>query len=98
MVCELVGALRRYTEQQSGESPFTTPIESFTILRSDHVKRPTHHILKPALCMVVQGAKWTTFGGKRFTYRAGQALVVNVEMPLFGQFRPRVQRNPTWGS
>lgn len=30
------------------------------------------------------GAKWTTFGEKRFTYRAGQALVVNVKMPLFG--------------
>jgi AraC-like DNA-binding protein len=40
--------------------------------------------LKPALCIVVQGAKWTTFGGKRLDYRAGQALVVNVEMPLFG--------------
>jgi AraC-like DNA-binding protein len=97
MLNDLVRALWRYTEEESGESPFATPIEGFTILRSDHVKRPTHHILKPALCMVLQGAKWTTFGGKRFTYRAGQALVVNVEMPLFGTVSAASPKEPYLG-
>ncbi len=31
--------------------------------------------------MVAQGAKSTTFGGRRFDYRAGQALVVSAESP-----------------
>jgi transcriptional regulator GlxA family with amidase domain len=34
---------------------------------------------------VAQGAKWTSFGEKRFHYQAGQALVVSVEMPSVGR-------------
>ena len=81
---ELGKAVRRYTDAQVGESPFRTAIEGLTILRSDHEKRPHHLIFKPALCIVVQGAKWAIFGDRRFEYRAGQALVVSVEMPAFG--------------
>src|SRR5947209_20027443 len=97
MLSDLVTALSRYTESRPGESPYATSIEGFTILRSDQVKRPTHHILKPALCMVLQGAKWTTFAGKRFHYRAGQALVVNVEMPLFGTVAAASPKEPYLG-
>ena len=65
MLKELVGAVRRYTEAQAGESPFVTAIEGVTILRSDHERRPDYRIHKPALCIVVQGAKWATFGNRR---------------------------------
>ncbi|HEY1998511.1 AraC family transcriptional regulator [Paraburkholderia sp.] len=82
----LVEGVKRYTDKQAGqESPFVTAIEGVTILRSDRAKHPSHLIMKPALCVVVQGAKWTTFGGRRYEYRAGQALVVSVEMPAFSR-------------
>ena len=97
MLNDLVKAVTRWTDAQARESPFATAIEGFTILRSDHVKRPTHHILKPALCMVVQGTKWTTFAEKRLYYRAGQALVVNVEMPLFGTVAAASPKEPYLG-
>jgi AraC-like DNA-binding protein len=84
MLVKLVEAVRRYTDAQVGESPFAAAIEGLTILRSDHEKRPNHLIFKPALCITVQGAKWAIFGDQRFDYRAGQALVVSVEMPAFG--------------
>jgi AraC-like DNA-binding protein len=80
-----VQAVKRYTERQVGDGPFATAIAGLTILRSNNEKRPTHMILKPALCVVAQGAKWTMFGKKRFEYRAGQALVVSVETPAFGR-------------
>jgi AraC-like DNA-binding protein len=80
----LVEAVMRYTEAQSGESPFRTAIEGLTILRADHERRPKHLIFKPALCITVQGAKWAIFGDHRLEYRAGQALVVSVEMPALG--------------
>jgi AraC-like DNA-binding protein len=81
----LVKAVTRFTDAQVGESPFPTAINGLTILRSNQEKRPAHLIFKPALCVVVQGAKWSTFGDKRFDYRAGQALVVSVEMPAFSR-------------
>ena len=81
----LAAAVTRYTEAQPGASPFATAIEGLTILRADHPKAPAHLIVKPALCIVVQGAKWSTFGGRRFDYRAGQALVVSLELPSVGR-------------
>ena len=80
----LVDTVTRYTEAQNKPSPFATAVPGLTLLRSDHPKRPGHLIFKPALCIVVQGAKWAIFGDKRVDYRAGEALVVSVEMPAYG--------------
>lgn len=89
----LIEGVKRYTDQQAGkESPFATAIEGLLILRSDHEKHPAHLIMKPALCVVIQGAKWTIFGDRRYDYRAGQALVVSVEMPAFSRV---VKASPT---
>jgi AraC-like DNA-binding protein len=85
MTDDLAHSVLRYTDQQSGKSPFATAIAGLTILRSDHPKPLSHMIIKPALCITLQGAKWTAFGERRFDYRAGQALVVGVEMPAVGQ-------------
>ena len=80
---DMVDAVRRYTEMQKGSSPFVTAVPGLTLLRSDHEKRPSCLLYKPALCIVVQGTKWTTFGDRRYEYGAGQALVVTVVMPAF---------------
>ena len=92
MADHLVQSVLRYTGQQSGKSPFATAIEGLTVLRSDHPKPLSHMVIKPALCITLQGAKWTAFGDRRFDYRAGQALVVGVEMPAVGQI---TQASPT---
>jgi AraC-like DNA-binding protein len=85
MTDDLVHSVLRYTDRQSGKSPFATAIAGLTILRSDHPRPLSHMIIKPALCITLQGAKWTAFGERRFDYGAGQALVVGVEMPAVGQ-------------
>ena len=94
---ELLEAVRRYTDAQIGESPFVTAIGGVTIFRSDHERRPNHVIRKPALCIVVQGAKWAIFGNKRLDYRAGQALVVSVEMPSLGRVAEASPSEPYLG-
>ncbi|WP_213805241.1 AraC family transcriptional regulator [Granulicella sp. dw_53] len=93
----LLEAVKRYTETQAGESPYATAIEGVTILRSDHEKRPAYLIFKPALCVVVQGAKWAIFGDRRFDYRAGQALLVSLEMPAFGRVAEASPQEPYLG-
>ncbi len=92
-----VDALTRYTNARVGRSPYATAIDGFTILRTDHPKPPSHCILKPALCLVVQGAKWTTFGNRRFDYRAGQALVVSLELPSHGRVVEATPEKPYLG-
>ncbi len=74
----------RYTEAQPGRSPYTTCVEGLTILRSDSQRRANHLLYKPALCITVQGSKSATFGDQCHQYRAGQALLVSVELPGFG--------------
>jgi AraC-like DNA-binding protein len=97
MTDSLLDTTKRYTEAQSGPSPFVTAVPGLTLLRSDHPKPAGHLIYKPALCIVVQGAKWTTFGDRRFEYRTGQALVVTVEMPAFGTVAEASQSEPYLG-
>ena len=83
MLSVLQQAAARYTESKGGPGPFVTAVPGLTLLRSNHEKRTNFHICKPALCIVVQGAKWSMFGETRFNYHAGQALVVSVELPAF---------------
>lgn len=97
MASDLIQSVLRYTDQQSGKSPYATAADGLTILRSDHPRPLSHMILKPALCITLQGAKWTAFGDKRFDYGAKQAMVVGVEMPAVGQVIEASPANPYLG-
>ena len=81
---ELVQSLRQYTDGTDGNDTFSTAIEGLSILRSDQVNRPANCLFKPALYMTLQGAKWATFGAKRYKFAAGQALMVAVDIPSRG--------------
>ena len=85
MLDQLVAALMRFTDSQEGHSPFYTAIESMVVLRANHPNPPMHRISQPAMCIVAQGAKWANFGGTRFEYSAGEALVIGVEAPSLGR-------------
>jgi AraC-like DNA-binding protein len=80
----LLDAVDRYASPR-GEGYFVTPIDGFTIARLNNAQPPAHHIVKPSLCTVLQGGKWATFGEKQFEYRAGQALIVSLDIPSFGR-------------
>lgn len=91
----LIEAVARHTEGRP--SPLRTAIDGLTMLRSDHEKPPAHLVFRPALCLVLQGAKWAEFGGKRLDYRAGQALLVSVDMPSFGRVAEASPSEPYLG-
>lgn len=93
----LLDAVRRFTDAQPGESPFRTTIDGLIVMRSDHEKQPDHLIFKPALCIVLQGAKWAVFGDRHMDYRAGEALVVSVEMPALGRVAEANPEEPYLG-
>ena len=81
---ELAQSVRQYTEGADGSAPLPTAIEGLRFLRSDQANRPAHCLFKPALYMTLQGAKWATFGEKRYKCAAGQGLMVAVDIPSRG--------------
>lgn len=95
---ELASILEKFCSKHAGQSPFSTEIEGLTLLRSHYAKPPSHIISKPALCIVAQGNKWTSFGEKVFHYGAGEALVVTVEMPSVGRITEACPEKPFLGA
>ncbi len=93
----LLEAVSRYTEAQSGQSPFSTCLAGLTILRSDHQRLANPILYRPALCITVQGKKSATFGEQCHYYSAGQALLVSVEMPGFGTVMEADPTTPYFG-
>jgi AraC-like DNA-binding protein len=94
---ELAQSLRQYTEGADGSNTFPTAIEGLSILRSDQANRPAHCLFKPALYMTLQGAKWATFGEKRYKFAAGQALMVAVDIPSRGTVTVASSKTPYLG-
>lgn len=94
---ELIDIVARYTAARALEGPTATEIPGLHLLRRTSEKRPDPMIFRPALCVVLQGAKWTAFGDRRFDYRAGEALVVSVEMPAMGSVTEATPAKPYLG-
>jgi AraC-like DNA-binding protein len=95
---DLADAIRRQTERIGGENPFVTDVAGLWLLRADYEKPPSHTISRPSLCVVAQGAKQTSFGGQRYDYRAGQALVVSVALPSVGRVLSATRDEPFLGA
>lgn len=80
-----------------GESPYRTQADGLILLQSEPEAHPTHMMHQPALCVVVQGAKWTAFGEQRLDYRAGQAIITSLETPGFSQVVEGGDDEPYYG-
>ena len=78
---ELTEAVERYVAAHGDANAYRTAIGNLGILRSTGGRHPSHLVHVPTLCVVVRGAKQTTVGERTHTYRAGQALVVTVDVP-----------------
>jgi len=94
---ELAQSVREYTEGADGSAPLPTAIEGLRFLRSDQANRPAHCLFKPALYMTLQGAKWATFGEKRYKFAAGQGLMVAVDIPSRGTVTDASSNKPYLG-
>lgn len=77
--------VRRYADAQEDEGPYWTEVPGLIVLRTDCERPPNHILHNPALCIVLQGSKWTMFGGERYDYHAGQALLVSLQVPAIGR-------------
>lgn len=94
---EIAALVHQYTQTRSGSSPYFTAIEGVSILRSDPLSQPSLCIIKPALCITLQGEKRAHLGDKLYQCGAGLGLVVTVEMPSRGTVCAVSKRKPYLG-
>jgi AraC-like DNA-binding protein len=94
---ELARSIQRFTDGADGSDTFPTALEGMSILRSNRADRPASCLFKPALYMTLQGAKWATFGEKRYRFAAGQALMVAVDIPSRGTVIVASSKKPYLG-
>ena len=80
-----------------GNGLFVTPADGLALMKSTTQVLPQRMIYRPALCVVVQGAKQVTLGDTTLDYAAAHALVVSVELPAFGGITRASTREPFIG-
>ena len=94
---ELTSLVGRYTEAKRQNRLYATAIDGVSTLRSDPLRQSVQCMIKPALCITVQGAKTATFGSKLYEYPAGYGLVVTAEMPERGTVCAASKEKPYLG-
>jgi AraC-like DNA-binding protein len=77
--------LAYFAANGSHDGPYPTQIEALTLMRSTTQVLPHPTIYRPALCVIVQGAKQVMFGDRIFDYEEMQCLVISVALPAFGR-------------
>src|SRR3954467_7929149 len=83
---EIKTVLNQYMDSHGGgDGLFTTALPGFYLMRASTLTMPKPAIYRPALCIIIDGAKQIMFGARLYTYTTMQALVISVEMPAFGQ-------------
>ena len=94
---ELTSLIDRYTDAKRENRLYATAIHGVSTLRSDPLIQSVQCMIKPSLCITVQGEKEATFGFKLYEYRAGYGLVVTAEMPERGTVCAASKEQPYLG-
>jgi hypothetical protein len=68
----------------AGAGVTRTPLPRVSVVCSRSTTEPASDIAEPTLAVVAQGVKETALNGHPFAYRAGQFLIVAVELPVNG--------------
>lgn len=63
---------------------FETTLPRVGLVRSSSPTEPIHTLYPPSLCLVAQGRKQVTIGGRAIVYDASSLLVVGIDLPVMG--------------
>jgi AraC-like DNA-binding protein len=86
MASPLQQAIERHVGPAGDDGPVATAIAGLSLMRATAARGlPKHRLYRPALCIVVQGAKEIALSDRVLSYRAMQALVVSLDLPAFGR-------------
>lgn len=82
----LLDAVRRHAEAHADRNGLAqTPIPGLSTVRAIAPSGLLHAILKPLVCLVLQGAKQVTMGTQTFSFAAGDSLLITADVPTVSQ-------------
>jgi AraC-like DNA-binding protein len=80
---QLAGSALRLIPHQMRSTPqLVQPLPGLRVLRHPRVTAFEGSIYDPVICLIMQGRKETTFGGRTLDARAGQCLLVSHDLPV----------------
>ncbi|MDK4705590.1 AraC family transcriptional regulator [Rhizobium sp. CNPSo 4062] len=87
MSSALKDAITQFIEAHDSEGTgvFSTGIDGLQIMRSTEPKMPHAMIYRPALCVILQGAKQLMLNDRVIDYAEMQALIISIELPAAGR-------------
>ena len=80
-----------------GDGVYRTAIDGLAMMRSSAETLPHYMLYRPALCIVVQGAKQVMADDELFDYDEMQMFVVSIELPLMGRITRASAATPFMG-
>ena len=91
----LLDAVRRYAEAHSDSTGIArTPIPGLTTVRATGPSDLSYAILRPLICLVVQGSKRVTMGTEEFAFSAGDSLLIAADVPTTSQITRATRAAP----
>ncbi len=71
-----------------------TPIPALKIFRVPQPEGVTHAIARPLVCLVVQGGKKVTQGGRGHEFGAGETLLISADVPILSEITRASHASP----
>src|SRR3546814_131889 len=82
----LISAVSRYADAHADENGIApTPVPGLLTVRATAPSGLQHDILRPLICLVVQGSKHVTTGKQGFHFSAGESLLITADVPTVSQ-------------
>jgi len=82
----LLDLVRRHADAHAGDEGIALmPIRGLFAVRATTPSGLKHDILRPLVCLVLQGAKRVTVGAQPYDFAAGDSLLVTADVPTVSQ-------------
>lgn len=90
-LADLARIIARHTPQPD---VFETAVPGVSLIRADAPGVPMPTVYEPSLCIIAQGAKTVSLGGRRLHYDPSHCLVASVDLALIGQVTAATPDHP----
>ena len=93
----LLQELQRLIARFAGEAHAVRALPNVRLVTSCAPTPPLSHVAEPAFALVAQGAKRAVLADRAYDYRAGQYLIISVDLPIHACVAKATAKDPYLG-